>query len=278
MSPRKAYCFTLNNYTDDDVEHIERVATDESQYAIVGREVGESGTRHLQGYIMFKRAYRFQTIKDRFLPRCHIEVAAGSPGSNRLYCSKDGEFREFGQIPGGSEGRATRDEIARSFRDSMVQGRRGLDEFVDGNPGTWYFSGHNLLRNHLFIQRPIERPDIDCRWFWGEPGVGKSKKAHEEMPDAYIKDPKTKWWNGYMLESDVIIDDYGHNCVDLNHMLRWFDRYKCLVESKGGMLPLHAIRFIVTSNFEPCTLFVDQFGVVNSQLPALMRRIKVVAF
>ena len=276
MPPRKSYCFTLNNYTEDEYQHIIRVAENESQYAIVGREVGESGTRHLQGYILFKRPFRFQTIKDRYLVRCHIEIAAGSADANRRYCSKDGEFREFGEFPHSAEGRSTRDQLARSFKDKMVAGRRGLDEFVDENPGAWYFSGHNLLRNHLFLQRPKERPDICVKWIYGRPGQGKSRKAHEELPEAYIKEPKTKWWNGYMLEESVIIDDYGPQCIDINHLLRWFDRYKCYVESKGGMLPLFASKFIVTSNFHPEEVFTCNLGVVHVQVPALLRRIELI--
>lgn len=104
--------------------------------------------------------------------------------------------------------------------------------------------------------------------------MGKSRLAHETLPDAYVKDPRTKWWNGYMCQKDVIIDDFGPNGIDINHLLRWFDRYKCLVENKGGMVALHATSFIVTSNFHPRDVF--KFGdEINPQLPALERRIVI---
>lgn len=77
-----------------------------------------------------------------------------------------------------------------------------------------------------------------------------------------------------MLQTTVIIDDFGPGGIDINHLLRWFDRYKCFVETKGGMVPLFATTFIVTSNFHPEQLF--KFGdEINPQLPALMRRIVV---
>jgi len=276
-TPKKAYCFTLNNYTEDEYANIKRVCESESLYAIVGREVGEHGTPHLQGYIRFKKSYRFHTIKDRYLPRCHIEVAAGSPHSNRIYCSKDGNFEEFGELPESSEGGSTRDEIARRFVSDMGTGRAGLVQFAESNPGTWYYSGHNLLRNFLTLQQPRTREDIQVEWFYGPPGVGKSRLAHERLPNAYIKDPRTKWWSGYLLEEDVIIDDFGPQGIDINHLLRWFDRYKCLVETKGGMIPLYAFRFIVTSNFTPEQCF-SFGGECNPQLPALMRRINLLSF
>jgi len=105
--------------------------------------------------------------------------------------------------------------------------------------------------------------------------VGKSRLAHEELPEAYIKDPRTKWWNGYMLETSVIIDDFGPLGIDINHLLRWFDRYKCLVETKGGMIPLYATTFIVTSNFTPEDVFKDKEGVPHVQTPALERRLVI---
>lgn len=274
MPPQKAYCFTCNNYSEDEYSNLVRTCETESRYAILGKEIGESGTPHIQGYIRFKKPYRFSTITDRFLPRCHIQVASGSARANRLYCSKDGSFVEFGECP--TEGGKSRDEIAIRFREAMAGGRSGLSQFANEQPGTYMYSGHNLLRNFLVVQPCIERPEIDVTWIHGPPGVGKSKKAHEDMPDAYVKDPRTKWWNGYLLEKNVIIDDFGPQGIDINHLLRWFDRYKCLVESKGGMLPLYAVKFIVTSNFTPESVFTCNLGVVHPQLPALMRRINVI--
>lgn len=133
-----------------------------------------------------------------------------------------------------------------------------------------------MLRNALTLIRPESRPNIHVRWIWGAPGVGKSRFAHEEYPDAFIKDPRTKWWSGYMLEKEVIIDDFGPQGIDINHLLRWFDRYKCTVETKGGMVPLLADKFIVTSNFEPSDCFKDKEGVPHPQMDALYRRIELI--
>lgn len=282
---KKAYCFTLNNYTEDEYSNILRTCEVESRYAVVGREVGESGTPHLQGYIIFKSAYRFTTIKNRYLPRCHIEIAKGSAGCNRVYCTKDGDYREYGEIPSSGISNS-RDELARRFSEECSNDRiAGVRRFAESYPGSWYFSGHNLLRNFLSIQPPIERPEGSVLWLYGVPGIGKSKRAHEMYPCAYVKDPRTKWWNGYMLEKEVIIDDFGPGGIDINHLLRWFDRYKCAVENKGGMIPLYADKFVVTSNFHPRDCFVLNTHHVNqsmadiityhSQLPALERRIVI---
>lgn len=272
-TPKKAYCFTLNNYTEDEYTNIVRTCENESRYAIIGKEVGERGTPHLQGYVIFKRAYRFNTIKDRYLPRCHIEVAAGSTDANIRYCSKGGDHREIGERPDECGG--SRDELARRFLSCISNGRGGLNEFADEHPGTWYYSGHNLLRNYLTIQPCIDRPDIQVLWLYGPPGVGKSRRAHSMYGSAFVKEPRTKWWSGYHLEREVIIDDFGPNGIDINHLLRWFDRYKCYVESKGGMLPLYCDKFVVTSNYSPQDCFCGFAGAPHPQIEALLRRVTV---
>lgn len=79
-----------------------------------------------------------------------------------------------------------------------------------------------------------------------------------------------------MLEKEVIIDDFGPNGIDINHLLRWFDRYRCYVEVKGSMVALLATKFIVTSNWSPTEVFTDEkTGLVHKQVPALLRRLRV---
>lgn len=246
--------------------------TEEAKYWIIGREVGDSGTSHLQGYASFRRRRTFNDVRDKLGPRCHIERARGTARQNREYCIKGGNFEEGGRINEGAAAGASRDDVARAFVVAIGSGNSGVAEFADSFPGAYMFTGHNLLRNALSLRQPCDRPGINVRWIYGSPGVGKSRKAHELLPSAYVKEPRTKWWNGYLCEEQVIIDDFGPGGIDINHLLRWFDRYKCLVENKGGMLPLLADTFIVTSNFHPRDIF--KWGdEVNPQLPALERRI-----
>jgi len=277
------YCFTLNNYGPEDLSEICERLRSSSNYFIIGKEIGESGTPHLQGYICLKSRSRLRTVKDLVSPRAHIEPARGNASHNRTYCSKEGDFVEVGTCPsnrgtGDPSDRPTkksRDELAGEFRVRLESGRLGLNQFADDNPGTYIYSGHVMLRNLLGLRGAVERPAIAVTWLYGKPGVGKSMRAHRELESAYIKDPRTKWWNGYLLEKTCIIDDFGPNGIDINHLLRWFDRYKCYVEVKGDMVPLCVETFIVTSNFHPKEVFTCNLGVEHPQYPALERRIKI---
>lgn len=282
MSQNKAlrYCFTINNYTDDEYTRLCEKLRAISKYFIIGKEVGEQGTPHLQGYCILKVRTRITTLKSQLSERAHFETSRGTPDSNRVYCSKEGSFLEEGDCPppGAREHKSKqdRDTLATCFRDALRdRGRLGLEQFANDYPGCYGFSGHTLFRNTVAIAGAQARPNICVEWIYGAPGVGKSRRAHDELPSAYIKDPRTKWWNGYCLETTVIIDDFGPNGIDINHLLRWFDRYKCYVEIKGDMCPLLADKFIVTSNFHPMQVFTDNMGVVHVQYPALERRIVI---
>jgi len=93
------WCFTYNNYDDAVIERIESLYDGESvQYLVVGREVGEQGTPHLQGFIIFATRKRFGTVRN-LIVGSHIEAANGTPFQAAQYCKKDGRFSEFGTPP-----------------------------------------------------------------------------------------------------------------------------------------------------------------------------------
>lgn len=81
-TPRRNWVFTLNNPEVDDVP----VHPDET-YVIWQTEVGESGTRHLQGYIELSRAQRLSNMRS-WLPRAHFEPRKGNRVQARDYCCK----------------------------------------------------------------------------------------------------------------------------------------------------------------------------------------------
>jgi len=82
----RGWCFTLNNYSTKEYSQILHYFNNCKglQYAIVAKEVGQSGTPHLQGYIEYKSSRRFSTIKKR-LPRSHLEKRKGSPHQASAY-------------------------------------------------------------------------------------------------------------------------------------------------------------------------------------------------
>lgn len=98
MAPRR-YCFTLNNWTPDDEARLVALGnSDRTKYLVYGRETGESGTPHLQGFIVFHSSVVFNTAKQLIGDRCHLEAAHGTSLQASDYCKKDGDFFEVGDL------------------------------------------------------------------------------------------------------------------------------------------------------------------------------------
>lgn len=91
MSRATRWCFTLNNYTSDEHESIIAL---ETKYKVIGKEVGKEGTPHLQGYLEFGKAMRFNAM-NKLLPRAHLEPAI-KPQQAAEYCKKEKDFIEEG--------------------------------------------------------------------------------------------------------------------------------------------------------------------------------------
>lgn len=95
----RAWVFTLNNYTDDDILRLQSLEP-KVKRMIVGREVAPTtGTPHLQGYIRFAEPVRFSWWKNQF-PRAHVEVRhpKATDSQNAAYCSKAGQVAiDYGQ-------------------------------------------------------------------------------------------------------------------------------------------------------------------------------------
>lgn len=111
--------------------------------------------------------------------------------------------------------------------------------------------------------------------YWGATGTGKSRRAWDEAGfEAYPKDPRTKFWDGYRGQANVVIDEFRGD-VAIGHLLRWFDRYPVNVEVKGSAVPLTATTFWITSNISPRQWYPD---LDEETMNALLRRLEVTHF
>lgn len=95
ISPAKKWCFTMNNYSESSISAIFS-CLDPLDRCIIGREVGETGTPHLQGFVNFLKKCR--PISVICVPGVHFIKCKGSEKQNIIYCSKEGDFEICGNI------------------------------------------------------------------------------------------------------------------------------------------------------------------------------------
>lgn len=96
----KRWCFTLNNYSPQEEQLIHNAhAQGGIRYLVSGRENGQSGTPHLQGFVAFDSRRSLIQVKAVLGARLHLEIARGSNEEASNYCKKDGEFVEYGSLP-----------------------------------------------------------------------------------------------------------------------------------------------------------------------------------
>lgn len=186
------WCFTVNNPTDVDQDFPQSLYT----YCVVGKEVGEEGTPHLQGYMVLSKKMRLKALS-KFLPRAYLAPAKGTPQEASDYCKKDGDYQEDGELPecphvAGGKANARRYAVA------AMHARQGdLDQVYATDPEIYLRTYANLKRIAKDNPPTVASMDnLTNQWYYGESGIGKSYKARTENPDAYIKEPN-KWWDGY---------------------------------------------------------------------------------
>lgn len=250
----RRWCFTLNNWTvteyEQIIDKINNTMADIVRYAVIGKETGETGTPHLQGYLSLTKVMRLKAIKVLLGDRAHAEPAKGTEEQNHDYCSKEKNFVEFGTR--SKQGKRTDlDEIA-----EMVDNGASLLSVAEFKPAT-YIRNYRGIQNYMQLKVKDYNHDVTRGlWIWGPPGFGKSHHARLINPNSTYLKPQSKWFDGYAGEEVILLDDLDTGI--LGHYLKiWADKYACSGEVKGGTVKLQHKLFIVTSNYPIGFFFPD---------------------
>ncbi len=262
----RGWCFTINNPNGFDECDIQ-LLKDQSTYGVIGKEVGEQGTPHLQGFVRFEHPVTFRRIKS-LLQRAHIEAQRGSTVQASDYCKKEGDFDEWGECP---QQRRNAKERWRFIVDKAEEG--DLEAIKDEYPGE-YLRYYDKLRCLRRREPNILHGDLQNEWWYGPTGTGKSRRVWELYPEHYQKQ-LNKWWDGYNNEEVVVIEEWApKNEMSASGLKIWSDRYPFTAEVKGGTVRgIRPKKIIVTSNYA-----MDQCFERSEDLEPLKRRFKVVHF
>lgn len=271
MSIAKHWCFTLNNYVEEDLIRLRALCGERGSacYIVFGREIGESGTHHLQGFVSLRKKCRFRAVKALIGSRVHLECARGNPSQASDYCKKDGDFEEFGVLP---KGKGHRSDIA-IVVESVRKGAK-FDQILTENPAV--LARYSRFFSDLFLRFGESRTwETTVVVYYGETGIGKTKRAFEEAEAPYVHSGG-QWFDGYSGEQHVIFDDFGGSEFKLTYLLKLLDRYPMRVPVKGAFVNWVPKKIWITSNYSPKEWFPN---AKDEHVRALLRRLfRVVRF
>jgi hypothetical protein len=248
MSSAKHWCFTLNNYTEDDEQRLRSIgeSKEDITYIVFGREVGQEGTKHLQGFVSYTKRRTLAWSRRFISTRAHFEKARGSPKQASDYCKKDQDFEEFGEVPQGQGARTDLAKVVQSIKEGAT-----LAQLAEEHPAAVlrYGSGVQRLRLHY---RPVRESPPEIWTLWGKTGTGKTRRVWEyaNKEELWVH-PGDRWFDGYDGHKAVLFDDFDGSWFKLSYLLRILDRYPMQVPVKGGYAWWVPRVIYITSNLEP---------------------------
>ncbi len=146
----RAWCFTLNNWTPEELNSMLMCLAD-GEY-VIGEEVGENGTLHLQGVVRWKNPRHLESVKKILGDRCQVEKCKNW-NSSKNYSSKDGKTHKKLKDTKKNSEKECEARMLRKFRD--VTWKKWQKEIID-----------------IIESEPDERT---VHWYWEESGnVGKT--------------------------------------------------------------------------------------------------------
>lgn len=264
----KRWCFTWNNYEEDDIKYLLDTVFKQSMYVLFAKEVSTTGTPHLQGYIELKTRKTLVALKKLITDKPHLSPAQGSAEQNYTYIVTPQDLPEdkrHGKTNPPVEDVFIAGEPQLSHTDKCALAislaeSGDFDELKTAMPDLYLQRFGTLKR--IRADNLVDRTDLetlDNLWLVGPAGTGKSRWARDNFPTYYLKTANDRWWDHYNGEEVVLVEEVGLECKPMGNMYKvWTDHYFFSAEFKGGTFPaIRPKKFIFTSNFTISEIWDD---------------------
>lgn len=265
QAKNRNYCFT--SFENVDHMHFKEAYSeyiDEINYLIVGIETcPTTQKKHIQGFIQLKAPMRLTRLKD--IMQCktmHIETTKGTPEDNVKYCSKEGNFKEYGVL----QTQGKRNDLTTSLKKYTT-----LKEFIQNEPAIYirYRSGvEGYYRSFGVDYIPTDSKPIVI-WLYGDTGTGKSRIIKDYLKCKIAEGYRVwrrplgshAWFDGYVDQDIVFLDEVRGSTYKFDDLLQMLD-YDCpQVPIKGSFTNFNPKVILITSNAHP----EDTYQYVNDE-------------
>lgn len=265
----KRWCITVFRYDDEYISRFDELFLGKtiSKCAVQEEKCQTTGRTHLQCFVSFVERKRIKQLRKLFGDTIHAEKAKGSDADNLRYCSKAdtatgrhsislGDF-----VCGGQGRRSDLDRLA-----LLVQEGKSIGDIACQETGAF-------IRYSRGIKEAIQYMPYDRRNFisvvviWGPTGTGKSQfvrdLAQKNNLSIFAKDlgKGNVWFDGYLHQDILLLDDFDSEDVRFRDILRWMDKYcEFSVQIKGSFTKPNWSYVFITTNHDPTTWY-------NTMLP-----------
>ena len=237
---------------------------------ILGFEVGEQGTHHIQAVIQFTQSKRFSTLRNYFKNN-HIERVYDFKKAIE-YCKKENDFLEHGELT--KQGHRTDIE---QFTQAIIDGYSNMELLAEFPSQTQrYLSNIDKIRQMALAEHYSKelRHDLKVIYLSGSAGVGKTRYIYDtyDISDIYRVSDYNNPFDNYKGQKILVLDEYDNqlpiqlllNVIDIYPMLlpaRYHDKWACYE------------KVYIISNHE----YNKVFGMYNDELnKAVKRRIDLI--
>lgn len=264
--PAKTWDITLNNYKESDIKWLDSL---EVNRMVVTEEVGDAGTKHLQGRMTFKRAYRLSGLK-KLNSRAHWEITICKEDFN--YPLKVDSIVVINKNNSNQGHRTDLDNIKEDIKNG-----KSVEDIIMEKPVIYHQYGRTLEKIEDICNRSKIRKDMtEGIWIYGKTGVGKSHLAFADYdPEkCYLWVNDNGWWDGYKGQDTVIMNDYRGE-IPYNSLLQLIDKWPMKVRRRNREpMPFVSKKIIITSSLKPEEIYKHRSD--EDSIEQLLRRLKIV--
>jgi len=252
---------------------LEEIAT----YGIGGWEVAPTtGQLHLQGYTQLEKKTRITALKKLLCGNTvNWRVAKGDEVENYDYCSKDGNFMEFGEATVVNPGKREK----KRWKQALDLCKTGVYDEIDPQIQVQFMRNLDYIYDRYQSLPEDSDPGTKHLWIWGPTRSGKSRMARTVLREKgkglpFYNKLQNKWWDHYKAGQLVLIDDLEISTGQAlaAYFKLWLDIYTFKVEYKGGAKDIRPALIIITSNYHPWDIWGEN---VAGWYEPLMSRLEV---
>lgn len=218
-----------------------------------------TGRLHWQGYVEFPNP-RSKAGCQKIWRGIHLEARNGTKKQAIDYTRK-AETRTAGPwlFPEGT----SYEEVVKDNKGRRTDLEDAVQILLDGGTprdvarthlGTWVRYSRGITAAASLLGERKQRDPLKVLLLSGPTGVGKSHWIYTApgVGDYYRKAPG-KWFDGYHGQETIVFDDYDWSTQKVTDALNWLDRWKCVLEIKGGMTEARWSQVVIITNTAPRT-------------------------